>query len=302
MPKIQTRALLFIERLFQLDEYMARYVEAAGDKEKFAAFVYRMRKLDQKKPPRFYRRLLQVIDQKVRGFPMYVLTRKASHTNKIVLYLHGGGYNTGPLIAQWARMHELVEASGCRVAVLDYPKAPEYTCEHTMEVTQAAFERLAVAFGVENMTIIGDSAGGGLALALAMDRKKRGLSLPSRLILISPWLDVSMTNPRIADYEEKDLSLDPRGLRVQGDFYRDHLAADHPWVSPIYGDAAGLPPIDLFIGTHEIFFPDCQDFYEKNQQADIQFLSYEGMQHDWVMLPIPEGEQAMQEIIARLKE
>ena len=301
MPNIQTKALLFLERLFQLDEYMAKFAESEGDKEKFAAFVYRMRKLDQKKPPRFYRRILRITDQKVQGFPMYIMAPQGEPTEKVVFYLHGGAYNVGPLIAQWVRMRELVEAAGCRVALLDYPMAPEYTCERTMEVTQAAFERLAVTFGAENLVVIGDSAGGGLALAIAMERKKRGLSLPSSLILISPWLDVSMSNPRIPDYEARDLSLDPLGLRVQGDFYRADLPGDHPWVSPKYGDMSGLPPIDLFIGMNEIFFPDCEEFYLKNRQADITFYPYEGMQHDWVMMPIPEGEQAMQQIISRLQ-
>jgi epsilon-lactone hydrolase len=302
MPNLPTKTLLFIERLFQLDEYMARYADAAGDKERFSRFVYRMRKLDQKKPPRLYRRLLQVVDQKVQGFPMYLLSSHEGHNGKVVLYLHGGAYNIGPMMPQWVRMHELVQAAHCRVAVLDYPMAPEYECERTMEVTLAAFERLAVTFGAHNIVIIGDSAGGGLALALTMERKVRGLSLPGRLILLSPWLDISMSNPRIPDFEEVDLSLDTVGLRVQGSFYCGSLPNNHPWVSPMFGDASGLPPIDLYAGKNETFFPDCQDFYEKNQQADICFHPYEGMQHDWVMLPIPEGEQVMQEIIARLKE
>jgi len=298
MPNIPTRFVIWLGKLLRLDEFMARYAGAAEDRRKFDLYVQNMRRLDQKTPPKFYRKFLQISHEDVLGFPLYIMTGLHGKSDKVVLYFHGGGYSVGPLIPQWARMRDLVEASLCTVALLDYPKSPEYQCEKTLQVCMKAFDDLAARFGAENLILLGDSAGGGLALALSMRRKAEGLSLPSHLVLLSPWLDVSMSHPEIVDFEELDLSLDREGLRVQGNYYRGSLPEHHPWVSPIFGDMNGQPSMDVYVGTHELFYPDCRDFSEKNKDKGVTFHAYEGMQHDWMMMPIAEGDQTLAEVAA----
>ena len=301
MPNIPTRFIIWLEKIFRMDEFMSRYAGAAEDQEKFNQYVQRMRRLDQKMPPKFYRKFLQVTQQDIQGFPFYLMSGLHGKSEKVVLYLHGGAYTIGPLIPQWARMKDLIEASQCTVALLDYPKSPENQCEKTMQVCMAAFDELSMLYGAENIIMLGDSAGGGLALALSMNRQKLGMSLPARLILLSPWLDISMSNPDIPNYEELDLSLDIEGLRVQGANYRGNLPGTHPWVSPIYGDMSGQPVTDVYVGTHELFYPDCRDFSDKTKDLGVSLHVYQGMQHDWVMMPIAEADQALAEILDMIK-
>ena len=232
---------------------------------------------------------------------MFLLSRHEGRNNKVLLFFHGGAYNIGPLMPQWVRMRDLVEKYHCTVALLDYPKSPDYQCDKTMEVCMEAYDRLSMAFGKDNISLIGDSAGGGLALALSMLRKARGKSLPQHLILISPWLDVSMSHKEIPDFEPLDLSLDPVGLKVQGKYYAGEVDLKDPIVSPVFGDMTGQPPMDIFVGTHELFYPDCRDFCKKYSKQGVTIHAYDEMQHDWVMMPTPEGDQAIDEIVEILK-
>jgi acetyl esterase/lipase len=302
MPNIPTGLVTWLEKIFRMDEFMSRYAGVAEDEQKFNKYVLGMRRLDQKMPPKFYRKSLQVTRNDIQGFPIYLMSGLHGKIGKVVFYLHGGAYTIGPLIPQWARMKDLVEASHCTVALLDYPKSPENQCEKTMQVCMTAFDQLSMLFGAENIILLGDSAGGGLALALSMYRKSLGMSLPARLILLSPWLDISMANPDIANYEELDLSLDIEGLRVQGTYYRGNLPGAHPLVSPIYGDINGQPVMDVYVGTHELFYPDCRDFSDKNKDKGVCLHAFDGMQHDWMMLPIAEADQVLAEIVEMVKE
>ncbi|MBI9051232.1 MAG: alpha/beta hydrolase [Anaerolineaceae bacterium] len=301
MPSIPSRFIIWLEKIFRLDERMARYAGAADDRQKFDEYIQQMRRLDQKKPPRYLRKHLKINQQTVEDFPLFMMSSPQGRSRKAVLYLHGGAYTIGPMIPQWARMRDLVEDTHCTVALLDYPKAPEHQCEQTLMVCMEAFDRLAMAFGADNVILMGDSAGGGLALALSMHRKVLAKSLPAHLILISPWLDVSMSNPQIPEYEALDLSLDPVGLRVQGGYYAGKLSCNDPRVSPMFGDMAGQPAMDVYVGTHELFYPDCRDFCTKYAAQDVTLHAYEEMQHDWVMMPIPEGNQAIKEIVSIIK-
>ena len=301
MPSLPTRIIIWFEKVLRMDERMSRYAGAADDREKFIEYIQRMRRLDQKTPPRFLRKLMKITEQQVHGFPMYLLSSHEGRNNKVLLYFHGGAYNIGPLIPQWTRMRDLVEKYHCTVALLDYPKSPDYQCGKTLDICMEAYDRLSMAFGKDNISLIGDSAGGGLALSLSMLRKAKGKSLPQRLILISPWLDVSMSHNEIPDFEPLDLSLDPIGLKVQGKYYAGDLDLQDPMVSPVFGDMTDQPPMDVFVGTHELFYPDCRDFCEKYKAQGVTMHAYEEMQHDWVMMPTPEGDQAIAEIIEILE-
>ena len=301
MPSLPSRMIIWLEKVLRMDERMSRYAGAADDKDKFIEYIQRMRRLDQKLPPRYLRKFLKITEQKVQGFPLFLMSSPEGRNNKVILYFHGGAYNLGPLIPQWARMRDLVEKLHCTVALLDYPKSPDYQCKKTMEVSLEAYDRLAMAFGGENVFLLGDSAGGGLALSLSMVRKSLGKSLPKHIILISPWLDISMSHAEIPNFEPLDLSLDPVGLKVQGKYYAGEVDLKDPIVSPTFGDMTGQPPMDVFVGTHELFYPDCRDFCEKYKKQKVFLHAYDEMQHDWVMMPTPEGDQAIDEIVRILK-
>ena len=138
-----------------------------------------------------------------------------------------------------------------------------------------------------------------MTLAVALQLRDRGLAAPYRTVLISPWLDVTLTAPDIPALAAKDHFLAPAGLVAAGELYRGELPAEDPRVSPINGDFSGLGPITLFSGTHDILHSDAKRFVPLAKEAGVSIDYHEapGMLHVYPLFPIPEAKQARQTII-----
>ncbi len=149
---------------------------------------------------------------------------------------------------------------------------------------------------------MGDSAGGGFALALAQLLLEKGLSQPGKIILLSPWLDITMKNPDAYVLEDKDPMLGIYGLIQMGKAYAGDTNLNHYLLSPINGKINGLGKISLFIGTHEVFLPDARRFRDiaLSQGARINYFEYPKMNHIFVLYPIPEAKKATKEIIVNI--
>jgi len=151
---------------------------------------------------------------------------------------------------------------------------------------------------------MGDSAGGGLALAAATTLCATALQACAQLVLISPWIDVVFSDPRSAQIENWDPISSLTGLRVAGDLYRGNLAPEHPWVSPINADLVGLPPIMLFSGTRDVLHPAARRLRHRAAAAgvDVDFHEGLGLVHVYPILPCDEGIDARQTIANALIE
>lgn len=227
-----------------------------------------------------------------------------------IVYFHGGGYSMEATGLHFQLMKNLVKQTGCALTYIDYPLAPEHTVTETMDMSLDAYSKLKAGYPKHRFILMGDSAGGGLALALAMRIRDEGLDVegesdpglagPEQIILFSPWLDIALTNKRIPEYEKRDVILDVTALREIGEKYRGDVPADNYMVSPKFGDLSRLGTISVFYGTEEIFFPDCQEFCDETQNGGFAVAGYEydKMQHDWVILPIEEAKRAVGEICA----
>ena len=217
-----------------------------------------------------------------------------------IVYFHGGGYSMEASGLHFQLMKNLVKQTGCALTYIDYPLAPEHTVTDTMEMCLLAYKKLKAGYTKHRFILMGDSAGGGLALALAMRIRDEGIDGPDQIILFSPWLDIALTNQRIPEYEKRDVILNAAALRKVGEKYRGDVPADHYTVSPKFGDLTGLGAISVFYGTEEILFPDCQEFCDEAQKSGFPVTEYEydDMQHDWVILPIDEAKRAVGEICA----
>jgi len=137
-----------------------------------------------------------------------------------------------------------------------------------------------------------------MALALAEKIRNAGIEQPKELVLLSPWLDVTMENPGIPEANRKDPYLGLHAAVTAGKRYAKNDDPRRPDISPIYGKLDGLGPVTLFVGTHDIMLPDCQKLRGLAQAAGIPFtyVEYKDMIHDWMMLKLPESEQARNEI------
>jgi epsilon-lactone hydrolase len=147
--------------------------------------------------------------------------------------------------------------------------------------------------------LMGDSAGGGMGLALAMQARAKGVEQPSDIVLLSPWLDVTMTNPDIKAVDKFDPFLDIQGAKYLGKIYAGETDPANYLVSPIYGSVKNLAPITLFIGTHDILVPDCRKFKveAKAEGVEIDYHEYESMIHVWMLISSPEAKKAAKAIV-----
>src|SRR5215510_1721621 len=150
---------------------------------------------------------------------------------------------------------------------------------------------------------MGDSSGGGISLALAQRLREDGLAQPGRVILLSPWLDATLSNPEILEFDKIDPFLGVDGLKYGGEAYARDVDPKSYLVSPVYGCLEGLAPITLFIGTRDILYPDCRKLRDKAtaEGVRIDFREYPEMVHDWMLAPMPEAKHAIEEIVATIR-
>ena len=217
-----------------------------------------------------------------------------------ILYLHGGAYVRPITRFHWNLIEELVHLTGCTITVPLYPLAPEHTCQQTMGFVSAIYEQLLAQSpeAAPAMTLMGDSAGGGLALALTTALRDQGTPLPSQLILITPWVDVNSAHPMLAQTARRDPMLAIDGAREAGRLYAGSLPTEHPWVSPIHACLHGLPPTTIWVGTRDLSHHDAVDLAHKarSQGSAVDLKLGPDMLHVWPLLPIPEGRRARAEM------
>jgi acetyl esterase/lipase len=217
-----------------------------------------------------------------------------------VIFLPGGAYLMEATSFHRQFAEKLALKYGLSVSLVNYPKAPEHTYNRTHAVLQSIYLQLQEKYTNQNFRLLGDSAGGGLALAFLQSlRDLQTDSLPDKTVLISPWLDLSLNHPQILDYIERDLILPLDGLKHAAKLYAGGAKLDHPQLSPLSGDLSGLGDIQLLYGTEELFYPDCQALIEKVQDASgttIEWQVGENMIHAWPIFPFPQSRTAIADI------
>jgi acetyl esterase/lipase len=238
--------------------------------------------------------------QEIQGRKVWTINPKKQLTpRKIVIYLHGGAYFFNILRVHWHLIDDLVRASNARFIVPDYPLAPEYNYRDVFSFMTNLYEDLLLQYPNEEIILMGDSAGGGLALAFTQWLRDQDRPMPLKLILLSPWLDVSMENPEISEFAPRDNMLDIKWLKKAGDIYSDDLGTKDFRISPIYGDFKDLPTISIFIGTNDILAADAGKLRELLIQKKVPFNYYEypGMFHVWPALTfLKEAKTAIRQI------
>lgn len=235
----------------------------------------------------------------VEGWPVYEVGSGERH----VVYLHGGCYVFEIDPVHWTLIGKLAAEAGVRVTVPIMPLAPAGTASVVVARVAALVASLVATAGASNVSIVGDSSGGGMALAVAM--ALRDLEVPPlrATVLISPWLDVSGTDPRLAEIAPRDPWLAVPGTHAAGALYRAELGEGDWRVSPIHGSLERLGPITMFSGTRDILNADAHRFLPLAADAGlaVDFHEGEGMIHNYPILPMPEGDAARAVIVAAVR-
>ncbi|MFD4407064.1 alpha/beta hydrolase [Nocardia sp. NPDC058499] len=248
-------------------------------------------------PPRGLRRRYSIACRTVGGFPSYtVMPRAGRESGAAVIYLHGGSFFREISWWHWRFIGRLA-AAGHRVEVPIYPLAPRHTYRDARPYLTEVYRDVLSEFDPARVVVAGDSAGGTLALTLAQSLPETGLPAPARLILLSPCLDMRLSNPEIDRVEAVDPWLARPGLLEAGRVWAGGDALGLPELSPINGPLDGLPPTDLYMGTHDILHPDARLFAERAGSA-VRFTEVAGAFHVYPLVPVPEAGPAIRAILA----
>ena len=235
------------------------------------------------------------------GEGMQVFTlNDGAESGTTVLYLHGGAYIHGFNAYQWRFMDRLAREARCRVVAPAYHLAPYADYRQAYADLEELYERLLSERPDDRVILMGDSAGGGLALGFAEALSAEDRLLPERLILFSPWVDVSMTNPDIEAFAAVDPVLHLELVTVHGRYWAGEADTRDWHVSPLYGDMSGLPPVTIYCGTREMLCPDILLAADRLSDAgiDVTLNVGRGLNHDYPLMPLPEAEQAVRDVIS----
>ncbi|MCX4919055.1 alpha/beta hydrolase fold domain-containing protein [Streptomyces sp. NBC_00687] len=226
-------------------------------------------------PPRSVRASCTIRWTANEGLPVAVVApKRTTSVTTPFLYLHGGAY-INPIIAHhWRLIAALATENAWTVTVPLYTLAPHGDATDALTRLTALHQAIRQETGVAP-ALGGDSAGGGLALALAQRLRDQALPGPRHLALFSPWLDIGLENPDIPPVDRVDPTLAVPGLRHAGLLWANGRHPKDPAVSPLHGDHADLCPITVFIGTHDIFLPDCRKFTVKAKSSGTDVALYE---------------------------
>ncbi len=249
---------------------------------------------------------MTVKPQIIEGISAEWLIPEGSNPEKLILYVHGGGYVAGSCNDHRGFVSKFAQNTGIVNLTYEYRLAPEHPFPAAIDDSILIYRWiLSSGFKPENILIAGESAGGGLTLALLLAIKEQQLPPPSAAVAISPWTDLSCSGE---SYRTKNKwSLAPmNSWTVFSAHYCGRISPKQPLISPLFGDLKGLPPIFINAGVDDELFDDGEMFYRKAiaSGVDATFRAGTGQVHCYPLLApmFPEATEAMQEIVSFIKK
>ena len=224
-----------------------------------------------------------------------------AHEDRVILFLHGGGYtmcspNTHREMAAYISM-----ASGAKVLLPDYRLAPEHPFPAALEDATSAYHWLLdTGLTGENIAIAGDSAGGGLSIATSISLRDAGGQAPASIACIAPWTDLEMSGDSIKTNAEIEPMLNLQSMNNMASGYIGDADPRSPLISPLYADLKGIPPLLIHVGSDEMLLDDSKRIAEKAKSAevDVTLKIYDKMWHVFHMYAkfMPEAKDALEHI------
>ncbi|MBL7518670.1 alpha/beta hydrolase fold domain-containing protein [Frankia sp. CNm7] len=306
----------------------ARFVESvalpvAGGGREWSAEAVRARPAAEAthptvaRPPRWLPRAVRHSVTDHAGWPVHELSPKPlvaraavgdPAAEVTVLYLHGGGYISEALPWHWYLMARLARLVPARLVVPMYPLVPRGAAARVVPLVADLLTRLvtrarAGATPAGRVVLMGDSAGGGLALAAAPVARARGAAPPARIALIAPWAAVARPPPPPPALDRLDRLLTVEGLVEAGRRWAGALDPADPLASPLNGTLAGLAPLTVLCGTHDLLLPDSRRLAERAAASGVEIDYHEapGLPHAYPLFPIPEARRARATLAAAVR-
>jgi epsilon-lactone hydrolase len=247
-----------------------------------------------------------VKEQIIEGIKTEWLIPAGANSEKLIMYVHGGGYVSGSCSDHRGFVSKFAKFTGITNLVFEYRLAPENPFPAALDDSVKVYHWLLDAgYKPENIVIAGESAGGGLCLATLLALKENKIPLPAGAVAISPWTDLTCSSD---SYQTKN-RFSPAPLNswfVFSKHYCGKTPANNPFISPLFGDLKGLPPLFINSGVNDELFDDGEKFAQKakNVNVDVKFRAGAGMVHCYPLLApmFPEATQAMNEIVEFIRQ
>lgn len=230
---------------------------------------------------------------------------KVYHINKNkfngipVIYLHGGAYLHGLNMLHFKFCFELSNRIKSPVVLLDYPLLPDASHDKAYEKVLHFIDQY------DKYILFGDSAGGGLALGCHLYQVLNGRVIPRKTILMSPWVDVTMSNPEIAEFIESDFILNKDILIELGNRWANKKPTDQYLVSPLFGPCQDLQNVMVTCGSDELFAPDLRKLGHQLNDVNCLYLEGDKMFHDFTLftnMGLQEADKAFEKIVTFIKK
>jgi monoterpene epsilon-lactone hydrolase len=219
--------------------------------------------------------------------------------SRVILYLHGGGYCVGSYNTHKALIARIARATGYKILAPNYRMAPENPFPTALEDAIIIYKQM-LDDGYNNIILSGDSAGGGLSLALTQKLKEENLPAPAALILLSPWTDLTLSGDSIEKKADKDPLIAPHLLDFFAKKYIAHNKADNPLISPLFLNFKNFPPTLIHVGGNEILLDDSTRLAKKmnNAGVKVEFEIYKNQMHVFQYLSgiVPEANNSLHKI------
>ena len=237
------------------------------------------------------------------GMHTFLLNRR-DRNDRAVIYLHGGEYLLQPSTYHWKFVDTIARRTRAEIFFPQYPLAPVHTHEEAYEKIIALYRSVAEEYGPRNVTLMGDDVGATLAVGLAQQLEELGLEQPSHLILISPWADITLHNPRVDEFEAVDPLLAAYGMRKVGTLWAHGADPTDPKLSPVNGEVRMLRNVMMFVGTRELLYPDARLLFDRIQATGTHahLVEGRGLNHNFPLYPTPEASHAIDRIVDAVTE
>jgi len=225
--------------------------------------------------------------------------------SKLVIFIHGGAFVSGPAKHHWDSIKTIVNKTNCILWMCNYPKAPEHKITEISKNIDAVYQQALQKYEANQIILIGDSVGGTLITALTQRLIVQNIELPQKIILICPVMDASMQNADIPRVDKIDPMLSKEGILSAKKMCVGTESLQHSIISPLYGSFVGFPNTVICIATHDIMYPDQLLAIEKMKESkvNVEIINGEYMPHIWPLLPVmKEAKDALQLITEKIKE
>ena len=232
------------------------------------------------------------------GVPAEWIFTQGLRPTRVILHLHGGSFTSGSIASHRTLAGNVALAAGSRSLLIDYRLAPEHPFPAAVEDAVASYEwLLSQGFAGGQIVLVGDSAGGNLALALLVYLRDHHRPMPAAAVCLSPGPDLTFAGESWVFNSRRDILIDERMIRQAVDYYLNGADPRTPLASPYFADLRGLPPLLIQVGSQEVFLSDATRFAEKARQAGVEVTLdvWPGMQHVWHFAAglMPESRRAI---------